>query len=266
MKGSPRQHPGKRRGEKQAERLPPSNSAWDKEIMGTAAKPFRLIMRGRRWRAAGVMLAVAVLMALRPSTAHAGWFKDLWLTPDQQAQRMLNGGEFKEAANHFTDPMHRGVALFRAGEFKAAGAEFGRVDTPDGAFNRGNALVMQGKYEDAIAAYDIALAGNPEMKAAEENRAIAEIRAKNMERPEGDQGGPTEVGADEIVFDESGKSSEGDEYQVESEQALSQEEIQEMWLRRVQTKPADFLRSKFSYQFARQGGELMPNDETPNDK
>ena len=33
-------------------------------------------------------------------------------------------------------------------------------------------------------------------------------------------------------------------------QPLSDAAMQELWLRRVQTKPADFLRAKFSFQLA----------------
>jgi Ca-activated chloride channel family protein len=35
---------------------------------------------------------------------------------------------------------------------------------------------------------------------------------------------------------------------------LSDEELRGLWLRRVQTKPADFLRAKFAYQVQAQGG------------
>ncbi|MFC4992405.1 hypothetical protein [Rubritalea tangerina] len=36
---------------------------------------------------------------------------------------------------------------------------------------------------------------------------------------------------------------------------LSDAEMREVWLRKVQTKPADFLKVKFMYQDARKGGE-----------
>jgi Ca-activated chloride channel family protein len=36
---------------------------------------------------------------------------------------------------------------------------------------------------------------------------------------------------------------------------LSNEQVQALWLRRVQTKPADFLRAKFAYQYGRQQQE-----------
>jgi len=36
---------------------------------------------------------------------------------------------------------------------------------------------------------------------------------------------------------------------------LSDRALQAMWLRRIQTKPADFLRAKFAYQLSREGGK-----------
>ena len=82
---------------------------------------------------------------------------NLWFSPDQQGQRLMNDEEFAEAAAVFQDPMRQGVAWFRAGEFEKAEQSFARVATAEAEFNRGNALIMQGKYEPAIARFDRAL-------------------------------------------------------------------------------------------------------------
>jgi hypothetical protein len=39
----------------------------------------------------------------------------LWLTPDQQGQRLFDRAEFRDAAETFRDPMWQGTAWFRAG-------------------------------------------------------------------------------------------------------------------------------------------------------
>ena len=60
-----------------------------------------------------------------------------------------------------------------------------------------------------------------------------------------------ELDADEITF-EKGKSPPGSgEEQVEGGDSLDGSDMQAMWLRRVQTKPADFLKAKFAYQHAK---------------
>ena len=197
-------------------------------------------------------LACTVWLTASCPAAFAGWFADLWVTPDQRAQRQFDRDEYASAAREFTDPMRRGVAHYRAAAFDDAAAEFGRVGTPEGAFNQGNAYLMRGKYADAIASYDRALDQRPDWQAAEDNRAIAVVRMDRMAPPEDDAGGTgAMLEADEIVFDESGQRSGGQQVTAdESGAQMSDEEIQALWLRRVQTKPADFLRTKFAYQAA----------------
>ena len=57
---------------------------------------------------------------------------------------------------------------------------------------------------------------------------------------------------DDIVFDQD--ATKGDqEVEIAGGEPLSDQEIQALWLRRLQTEPADFLKSKFSFQNAQQG-------------
>ena len=58
--------------------------------------------------------------------------------------------------------------------------------------------------------------------------------------------------ADEIVFEPGASDDPGGESEVSEEEGapLSDDQLQALWLRRVQTKPADFLRAKFAYQLA----------------
>jgi len=172
----------------------------------------------------------------------------LWFTPDQQGQRQMNRGDFQTAAKTFHNPMRQGVAWFRAGEFAKAEQAFARVITPDAEFNRGNCLVMQGKYEPAIERYDRALELRPDWEDAQVNREIAVARAKGVQQTGGDMG-DQKLGADEITFDKK-KDSGGQDTETQGDQTLSDSTMQALWLRRVQTKPADFLKSKFAYQLA----------------
>jgi Ca-activated chloride channel homolog len=89
--------------------------------------------------------------------AAGGSFANLWLTPDQRGARLMARRQYAEAAKYFQDPLWQGVAEYRDGQFKEAAAAFARIDSPEAAFDRGNALLMHGKYGDAIASYDRAL-------------------------------------------------------------------------------------------------------------
>jgi Ca-activated chloride channel homolog len=208
------------------------------------------------------LLRAALLLALVGASAWAwslagGSFASLWLTPDQRGERLMARQRYAEAAKHFRDPLRQGVALYRAGQFKEAAAAFARVDSAEAAFDRGNALVMVGKYSDAIASYDRALHRRPDWREAQANRDLAEARRKMLEPPKDDAGGTGgELKADEFVFDDRSKQSrDTQEVEVVTGGKLSDEELQALWLRRVQTKPADFLRAKFSYQLSRRPQE-----------
>lgn len=177
----------------------------------------------------------------------------LWLTPDQEGIFYFEQGKFAEAAETFLDPNWQGIAWFRAGEFKKAVQSFSRVNTAEGNFNQGNALLMHGKYEDAIASYDQALEKRPVWREAKENRELAVARAKALDIEGGNM---TEgmLGADEIVFDNKA-GEKGESVETDGGDALSDQEIQALWLRRVQTRPADFLKAKFAYQLSFQTAE-----------
>lgn len=176
-----------------------------------------------------------------------GW----WLTPDQKGWRSFRNEEYTKAAGEFENPMWRGAAWYRDGNFKKAAAEFSRMDSAESHFNQGNARLMLGTYESAIACYDRALEKRPKWTEAQENRELAIARGKAMEFEGGDMTGG-KMGADDIVFDQD--ATKGDqEVEIAGGEPLSDQEIQALWLRRLQTEPADFLKSKFSFQNAQQG-------------
>ena len=190
----------------------------------------------------GLLVAAAVVYCL------AGGDCSL-LTADQQAHRLFEAGEYESAAAGFADPMWHGVALFRHGEFEQAAGVFAGFDTAEAAFNQGNALVMLGKYDEAVARYERALELKPDWAAAVVNREIAAARAARIEREGGNMTGGM-LGADDIVYSDTESSSSEQTEQTEGGRPLSEEELRSIWLRQVQTKPADFLRAKFAYQHA----------------
>lgn len=198
-----------------------------------------------------IFTAITVIFAVLALRAADMSFAGLWLTPDQQGQWLMARKNYGEAAKRFDDPMGRGVAYYRDGQFKEAAAAFGQVPSEEGRFNRGNALLMSGNYDASIASYDRALQARPGWEKAETNRAIATARRDKLIPPEGDQGGidGDMLGADEIVFsDRVEKSGDAKDETVEGSAQISDKELRAMWLRRVQTRPADFLRAKFAYQ------------------
>jgi len=208
----------------------------------------RLKPSTRRWRLIFLLTASGFYAA----PAQADWL-DWWLTPDQQGQRLLEQGQPAAAAERFTSPARIGAALFEAGDFEGAAGAFGRVRGAEGAYNRGNALIFLGEYENAIASFDAALEQRPDWRAAQENRAIAVARLAALAPVADDAGGTGGMlGADEIVMDDSGRVAEsGTETVIEAEeQPMDEEAMRALWLRRVDTEPSRFLEAKFAAQLA----------------
>jgi len=170
------------------------------------------------------------------------------LTPDQRAHRSFEEGDYEAAVGEFADPMWRGVTLYRQGEFEQAAGVFAGFDTPEAVFNQGNSLVFLGKYDEAVARYDRALELRTDWEPAVVNRDIAVKRAAALVQKGGEgTGGMLE--ADEIVFSDAKSPPSAGEEQTDGGAQLSDEELRQIWLRQVQTKPADFLRAKFAYQY-----------------
>jgi Ca-activated chloride channel family protein len=198
--------------------------------------------RPRTWLA---VTAGVCLLALGAAAWSVGW-RALWLTPDQRGRHLMAEQRYAEAAAAFADPTWIGIARFRAGDFKEAAQTFGGMDTAEAAYDQGNALIMLGKYDEAIARYDRALALRPGWADAEANRTLAGLRAERVKKAGGDQGDQREK-PDEIVYDKDKKNTGGQETQVTGA-PMSDEAVCALWLKRVQTRPADFLRSRFAYQ------------------
>ena len=144
---------------------------------------------------------------------------DFWFNADQRGDWLFRHGKFEQAAKIFSDPLRQGVALYRAGDFLPASKTFVRVRDAVGAFDQGDALLMHGAYDQAIAAFDRALGLHPGWKEAEENRALAVIRRDRLQI----QGGNMTEGMEEgnkPVINLNAKNGQSRTFGVEANPAL----------------------------------------------
>jgi Ca-activated chloride channel family protein len=136
----------------------------------------------RRGWLLSVCLIVFTAMPDQPALAFS--MTDLWQRQDQQAHKALLAGDAERASVLAKDPLRKGVADFRNGDYAAAVDDFSKSDSAEAAYNRGNALAKLGKLEEAIDAYDQALKDQPAMEDAEYNRAEVEKLLQQQEQQE----------------------------------------------------------------------------------
>ncbi|MDB5977847.1 MAG: tetratricopeptide repeat protein [Nevskia sp.] len=129
------------------------------------------------------MKRALILMAgvLVTSAAHADFWSGLWHTPDQRGEQLMRQGDAAAAAQTYSDPRHKAYAELQAGDYDTAAKGFSSFDDSDAHYNRGNALVHAGQLQDALKAYDTALARNPDNRDAQHNRDLVEQALKQQQ-------------------------------------------------------------------------------------
>lgn len=177
-----------------------------------------------------------------------GSFIGLWLSPNQQGRYYYEKGDYRAAAEAFENPLWKGVACYRTGDFNAAVLQFARVDTPEGYFNLGDAYAHLGKLDQAAKSFSETLRQRQGFIAAKENLVLVKSliqkqKDQKKKRPPEEQ--ELTFDPDQVKVDEKGKKGKkGKTDQAE----LTAEQIQKLWMKRLQTTPADFLRMKFAAQ------------------
>lgn len=137
-----------------------------------------------------VLVATCLLPTYSP-TAQADWWQDMWQTADQQALKTYKKGDFEQAANTFNDPLWQGNAHYKNKNYEAAVNAFSQVQDPakkaEAMYNSGNALAQLGELEKAIAAYEQALAQQPNHQDAAANKKLLEDLKEQQEQQNQDQ-------------------------------------------------------------------------------
>lgn len=136
-------------------------------------------------------LGMLLALLLIPQVSEAFSWENLWVRPDQQGIQALQHDTPEEAAALFQDPGWKGIAHYRAGKYQEAEEAFSIMDTPDGHYNRGNALANLGRYEEALASYQTALTQQPDHTDAQHNlEIIKQLLDKSSSSAEQEGGSP----------------------------------------------------------------------------
>jgi len=251
-------------------------------VLPLAAMTFR-----RGWLF-GFALVFSGSLLFPSQPAQALEWRDLWLTKNQQAAEAYAAEDHETAAALFQTPDWQGAASYKAKDYEAAIAGFSAQNSPDGNYNRGNSLALLGNYAEAIAAYDMAIALDPNHEDAIHNKEIVEklLEQEESESGENQDGDSQEQQSEQNSQNESDQeqensdqqdqeSQEGDQQQQQEQQQneapedqensesnseqntpseSSNEEFEEQqsleqWLRRIDDDPGELLRRKFRFQY-----------------
>ena len=115
----------------------------------------------RRGAAPWLLAGCALLWTLPSQAQESTW----WKREDQRAH----------------DRIEQGARAYREGDYAKAEQAFRGQRSPEALYNLGNALAKQGRYDEAIAAYDAALAQRPAMQDTIANRTAVERARRQSE-------------------------------------------------------------------------------------
>lgn len=124
-------------------------------------------------------LAFLVLLPM-PESSYALDWQDLWKTNDQQAEEAFAQKQYDRAAELFDNPDWKAAAQYRSDK-----AQTGKLQAPKtatGFYNQGNVLAKSSRFEEAIAAYDKALAIDPANEDAKYNKKLVEEALKQQKQ------------------------------------------------------------------------------------
>jgi Ca-activated chloride channel homolog len=202
-------------------------------------------------------LALVMLFSIPTTDNLRHSFMDLWLTPDQQGRYYFEKGNYALAADRFEDPMWKGIAYTRTKNYSAALDQFAQADTAEAWYNQGNALAQLKKYPEAVHAYEQALSKHPEWREARENLEFVRALIPRPEK-EADEPAPPQPEAGETEMEDKGEKGK----QVMLRVQMDPEKMADIWMRNIQTSPADFLRRRFAIQAQEESsGATSPTQE-----
>ncbi|MBB5321231.1 VWA domain-containing protein [Marinobacter oulmenensis] len=231
------------------------------------------------WRRGAVMLVLGLLpVIIMPRPALALDWAGLWQREDQRAPELIRENP-DQAARELHQPGWRGSALYRSEQYEQAAEAFSGQPGAIGHYNRGNALARAGKLEQALKAYDQALAQNPELEDARANRELVEdlLRQKEQQQKQQEQQSPADSDSSGEGNQPSPRNNDGETQDQndadgqsppdaqprppeQAEQPPPEPEgtqppenpldrSQEYWLKRIPDNPGGLLERKFLQQY-----------------
>lgn len=188
--------------------------------------PFAAFAFRRGW----ILPSLIILLSgatLSPEAYSLEW-QDLWQTKDEQAYELLKNGDASSASQTFEDPRWNASAQYKSGNFEQAAKSFNGTEASD-LYNKGNALAQSGKLPEAQAAYEQALAKQPDFDNAAHNLdVVKKLIEQQQNQPQDQQGGDDQQQPNDDQQEsqneqgDQGEQDQQDQSQANNEQSDSQ--------------------------------------------
>lgn len=171
------------------------------------------------WRDEGYWLLLPLmllgLLAFRRGGMAAA-FVLCTLLPLSQPAQAQEGSLWRRADQQQHVRIEQGVQAYRNGDFATAEQAFSGIGNAEAQYNLGNALAKQGRYDEAIAAYDEALQQRPGMEDAIANRKAVDAARKRQQQGKPDSQQPS-------LQSKGGKGEKGSKDQQDPQQSKPSE-------------------------------------------
>lgn len=172
----------------------------------------------------GWLGAVLVVMFLpQPQPVYAAGWADLWQTPDQQGQVAMQQGQLSQAGQLFENRSWKAAAAYKQGDYANAEQLYNLSDSAVGRYNYGNALAKQGKFEEAIKAYEQALKLEPNLQDAKTNLEMVKKALEQQKKQDQQQNNPQQNNASQA---QSGQNNQQQQDQQAQQNQSGQQQQQ----------------------------------------
>jgi Ca-activated chloride channel homolog len=204
------------------------------------------------------LLCLALLLILPlPRNSYALGWQDLWQTKDQQALQAYKKQDYAKAAEQFENPDWKAAADYKAGQYDKALENLKNSQSSSSAYNQGNALAKAGQLEQAVKAYEKALAVNPNDADAKHNKEVVEKELEKQKKQDQQKKDDKQQSKDD-----SKKDKEGEQSEKSGEQKPEQNNSDEKLEQKPEQKPSDKQQSEQNQQ-QNKTEEKKPESEKP---
>jgi Ca-activated chloride channel homolog len=177
----------------------------------------------------GYLAILVCLMISNPDDAIAFEWDDLWMNENQKAMRAFENDQADIASELFQDKEWKAAAKYKAGDYVATEELLNEYHSDRTIYNKGNSLAKQGRYEEAISAYDQVLKNNPEHEDAKFNKELVEKELEKQQQKQSQSGKDPDKNSDKDEKQNEDKQSDQERQQgsqSEKQQSQKQDEQQ----------------------------------------